>query len=710
MPSSATSGRAPSAAAVAGLAVVAGLVAWARLATGWPYPPLHDVALALVVTALIALIVVQRRALTAEVGRVAAQADALRAEAAARKDFEHRFRLLVDGVVDYAIFLLDTRGYVVTWNSGAERLTGYTKTQIIGTHFSICFPADAVAAGEPARDLARARADGRCEHQAWRVRRDGSRFWAHTILTALRDERGELRGFAKVTRDMTARRRADVLIDSVMDNVVDGILGIDDAGTVEWFNASAERLFGWAPAAIVGRPLSDLLPDIDVSGGFPPPAGIGRELSARRADGSTFPVELAVGSYALDDRRHYTGVVRDVTTERRLEEQLRQAQKMEAIGLLAGGVAHDFNNLLTVISGYAALLLQDDGRAPGARDAQMLQAIADAGDRASSLTRQLLAFSRQAVLEPRVLDLNGVVLETERMLRRLIGEDIRLVSALAPDLPAVRVDPGQMSQVLLNLAVNARDAMPRGGQLTVETAETELDASYQQTHPDVAAGRYVRLSVTDTGCGMSPEVKARIFEPFFTTKSAGRGTGLGLATVYGIVRQSGGHIGLYTEVGQGSSFKIYLPIVTDGTEVESPAFDAAEVGRGTETILLVEDEEAVREFAVLALQARGYTVLTARHGQDALRVFREQADRVDLLLTDVVMPGMSGRELAETLRTTHPELRVLYQSGYTDDAVVRHGLLQAEVAFLQKPYTPWSLARKVRQVLDQAPHPIVAGD
>ncbi|MGE3273620.1 MAG: PAS domain S-box protein [Vicinamibacterales bacterium] len=638
---------------------------------------------------------------------LAARVEALQRAATDRATLERRFRLLVEGVVDYAIFLLDPDGRIATWNEGAQRLKGYTADEILGQSFAVFYPPEAIAEHLPETLLGRARHEGRASHEGWRLRRDGSRFWGQAVLTALYAQDGTLEGFAKVTRDMTARRQSDVLMDAVMNHVVDGIISVDHAGTIEWFNPAAERMFGYAAREIVGQPLSRLLPEL----GEPPLVldSAARHLTARRREGDTFPAHLALNEYRLDEQRHFTGVIRDVTAERRLESQLQQAQKMEAIGLLAGGVAHDFNNLLTVISGYAALLLQNEHPDPD-RTVQMVRAIADAGERASSLTRQLLAFSRQAVLEPRVLDLNGVIVETERMLRRLIGEDIRLEAALSPSLPAVRVDPGQMSQVLLNLAVNARDAMPRGGMLTIETAEAELDPAYEHTHPDVVAGRYVRLSVTDTGVGMPPEVQARIFDPFFTTKAAGKGTGLGLATVYGIVRQSGGHIGVYSEINRGTTFKIYLPVVGDASGAPAAPFDPAEVGRGQETILLVEDEEAVREFAVLALQSRGYTVLTARHGEDGVRVYREHADEIDLLITDVVMPGMSGRELAEALRELRPGLRVLYQSGYTDDAVVRHGLLQAEVAFLQKPYTPWSLARKVRQVLDQSPQPITTGD
>jgi two-component system, cell cycle sensor histidine kinase and response regulator CckA len=389
------------------------------------------------------------------------------------------------------------------------------------------------------------------------------------------------------------------------------------------------------------------------------------------------------------------GVTQDITERKRLEEQFRQAQKMEAFGQLAGGVAHDFNNLLTVINGYADLLIGD--RPADSPDRELLHAIRDSGERATALTKQLLMFSRRAVLEPKVLDLNAIVADSGKMLHRLIGEDIVLTTSLNPSVSRVRADPGQMGQILLNLAVNARDAMPYGGQLTIETRDVELDAAYARLHPDARSGRYVLMAVTDTGYGMTNEVKARIFEPFFTTKGPGKGTGLGLATTYGIVRASGGHVEVYSEVGVGTCFKVYLPAV-DGVAADR-GVHAGAVRGGTESILLVEDQDEVRKFVLLALGSYGYAVLTATNGEDALRQI-EGRPPVDLLITDVVMPGMSGRELAESVWAHYPKLKVLYLSGYTDDAVVRHGILEADVAFLHKPFAPLELARKVRTVLD----------
>jgi PAS domain S-box-containing protein len=382
---------------------------------------------------------------------------------------------------------------------------------------------------------------------------------------------------------------------------------------------------------------------------------------------------------------------------RRLEEQLRQAQKMEAVGRLAGGVAHDFNNLLTVIAGYSELVMAS--LPPGGEERARVAAIRQAGERAAELTRQLLAFSRQQVLEPVILDLNAVASGIDRLLRRLIGEDVALASELQDGLWKVKADRGQMEQVLMNLAVNARDAMPQGGRLSLATANVELPEADPLGFPEAAPGRYVQLTITDTGCGMTDEVKARLFEPFFTTKEVGRGTGLGLATVYGIVRQSGGHIAVASKVGAGTTFRILLPATT---EVAPRRADSVLLvpGRGTETVLLVEDEGQVRRIASLALNAQGYVVLEASDGVEGSELAARHAGPIHLLVTDVVMPEMSGRQLAEKVRAGRPGVKVLYISGYTTDTVVHHGVAELTDAFLQKPFTPAALAAKVRAVLD----------
>jgi signal transduction histidine kinase/ActR/RegA family two-component response regulator len=380
------------------------------------------------------------------------------------------------------------------------------------------------------------------------------------------------------------------------------------------------------------------------------------------------------------------------------EEQLRQAQKMEAVGKLAGGVAHDFNNLLTAIICNSDLTLRRLGEDDPLR--RNVEGIKGAGERAAALTRQLLAFSRKQVLQPKVLNLNDVVVETNKMLRRLIGEDIDLLTVLEPSLGQVKADPGQVDQVLINLCVNARDAMPKGGKLTIETSNIYVDEEYARRHLSVRPGWYVMLVVTDTGCGMDAQTQERIFEPFFTTKEVGKGTGLGLSTVYGIVKQSGGNVWVYSEEGRGTTFKIYLPRTDQAAEPLDVGNAQDEPPAGTETVLLVEDEEMVRRMAHEILLMNGYQVLESSHGAEALDRCREHQGPIHLMLTDVVMPRMSGRELAEHAATLRPEMRVLYMSGYTDDSIVHHGVLDEGMAFIEKPFTPNSLAHKVRSALD----------
>ncbi len=433
-----------------------------------------------------------------------------------------------------------------------------------------------------------------------------------------------------------------------------------------------------------------------------PEAGAVRTgIRHRTKDGRVLEVDLVARPIEFAGRRARLVLARDVTTQRQLEEQLRQSQKMEAVGQLAGGIAHDFNNLLTAILGSTQLLLQatppDDPRHEDAVE------IKNAGMRAAELTRQLLAFSRRQVLAPKVLGLNAVVAHMQKMLRRLLGEDIELAVTLEPEAGTVNADPGQLEQVLLNLAVNARDAMPTGGRLTIETTRVTVTSELAERRHRLPPGDYLCLAVADTGAGMDEATQAHLFEPFFTTKEVGKGTGLGLATVYGIVKQSGGYVWVYSEVGHGTSVKVYLPRVAaaaDEPPAPGPAPEPAQVPRGCETVLLVEDAAPVRSLARRSLEACGYTVVDAPDGPTALDVAARHRGGIDLLVTDVVMPRMSGRELAERLAPARPRMKVLYTSGYTDDAMVRQGVLTAGVAFLQKPFVPETLARKVREVLD----------
>ena len=519
-------------------------------------------------------------------------------------------------------------------------------------------------------------------------------------LVAALEKALEKRRLGRALRDSEARYRA------LVEGSIQG-LSIHRGFAIEFANASLAAMFGYAgPPELIGRDLRVLVAPDEIprvegyaaacqEGGPAPPR---YEFQGVRRDGTLIWVETLM---SVTSWRHGTALLAtfvDVTERKRLEDHLRQSQKMEAIGRLAGGVAHDFNNLLTVISGRAQIeLLRPELSGPSRRNIDL---IAEAASRASTLTKQLLAFSRKQVLQPRVLDVDIVVARMEPLLRRLIGEDIDLVTATEPGLGRVRADPGQLEQVVLNLAVNARDAMPRGGRLTVETANAELDEAYARQQADVHPGPYVILAVSDTGVGMDAETRAHLFEPFFTTKGVGEGTGLGLATVYGIVKQSGGHITAYSEVGRGTTIKIYLPRVDAASEVRGAEPEPVVLRRGSETVLLVEDDEAVRELTREVLEMQGYTVLAVADAGEAPGVLERSSRPIHLLVTDVVMPRLSGRELTERLRSLRPGLRVLYISGYADTAVVHHGVLEPGTPFLQKPFTPDTLLRSVRKVLD----------
>ncbi len=898
--------------------------------------------------------------------RVRAQTAALEHAARLSREAADRFRIIVEGVTDYAILMLDPRGHVITWNPGAERLKGYREEEIVGQHFSRFYPAEDVARGKPAMELDQAAASGRFEDEGWRVRKDGTRFWASVIITALHDEAGRLRGFVKVTHDLTAReqvekalrdseqflaqsqrlahlgnwmvdletgahkwsdelcricgvspddfvptrdallalvhpddrptlrsqmdaldsgqhpppaefrvvrpdgtirvvegtgevevntggkpirligtaqditerrqteqalRRSSVLLDqtgqvakvggweldldtqtlrwtketyrihevdpaiqpslaeaiqfygpdarpvitaavqgaidagtpfdlelplvtaqgrciwvraqgtaerhggrstrlygafqdvtqqrlaeeslrlqsAALQAAADAIVITDRAGIIEWVNPAFTALTGYAAEEALGKDSRDLVKSgkhtAEFFKDFWETILAGEtwrgEIINRRKDGTLHTEDQIVAPIfdASGVITHFVAIKKDITARLRLEAQFRQAQKMESVGQLASGIAHDFNNLLTVINGMSELVLarvgHDDPVFPD------VQEVHRAGERAAALTRQLLAFSRQQVLEPRVLNVNTVLDGMEPLLRRLLGEDIDLVIVPAPDLASVKADPGQIEQVITNLAVNARDAMPQGGRLTIESQNVEVGEDYARQHgAPVPPGAYVRLVVSDSGVGMSEATRARIFEPFFTTKGPGRGTGLGLSTAFGIVKQSQGFIWVYSEVGVGTSFTILLPQEVPDAAGSAPAKATPVSSRGTETILVVEDNAGLRKLARRFLDPAGYTVLLAATGEEALRVVARQDAPVHLLLSDVVMPGMSGRQLAERLAPICPAMKVLYMSGYTDDTIVRHGVLDATVPFLNKPFTAAALLSKVREVLD----------
>ncbi len=532
----------------------------------------------------------------------------------------------------------------------------------------------------------------------------------------LRDKNGDVEALLGVTRDVTEHRRAQaelLLQSAALNAAADAIVITDRGGTIQWVNSAFEALTGYTAGEAVGRNPGEL-----VKSGVHDQAFYremwqtilaGRpwrgELTNRRKDGTRYLEEQTitpVRATVSDTITHFVAVKRDISAQRQLELQFLQAQKMETVGRLAGGVAHDFNNLLTVINGTAELMLRKAG--PGDPATAELQAIADAGTRAAQLTRQLLAFSRKQMLQVEPLHLNTSLRGMETMLRRMVGEDVQLVLRLTDDLDLVRADPGQMDQVILNLVVNARDAMPRGGTLTIETRNVEFSAEHAASEPTLKPGRHVLVAISDTGLGMDEATRERIFEPFFTTKELGRGTGLGLSTVYGIVQQSGGSIGVSSEPGRGTTFKIFLPSVDGSTAHSRPAAVPAEPA-GTETVLVVEDEPALQQLAGRALRAAGYVVLAAATGEEAAALLDEHRDEVHLMLTDVVLPGISGRELASRVAPLHPGLRVLFTSGYTDDTVLHHGVSAQTAKFLAKPYSVDALIRKVREVLDAAPPP-----
>jgi PAS domain S-box-containing protein len=517
---------------------------------------------------------------------------------------------------------------------------------------------------------------------------------------------------ATVEQAVRKQRLAQALLDSeeryrlVAENIADAVFLLELDGRITLGNRSAEVITGYPQAELLGRSIFSLLPEegareararlsrVRAGAGVPPVF----EVELTRKDGARVLLEVHMTSIVKDGRAvARLGVARDITERRGLEDQLRQAQKMEGIGRLAAGVAHDFNNLLTAIGGRCYLVLGKlTAENPLRREIEIIQG---AAERAAKLTHQLLAFSRKQILELRVLDLNVTVTGIEPLLRRMIREDIEIATALDPAAGRVKADVGQIEQVLLNLGVNASDAMPQGGRLTLATGNVTLDAAYARTHAEVEPGPYVVLSVSDTGHGMTAAVQARIFEPFFTTKEEGKGTGLGLATVYGIAKQSGGDIAVYSEPGHGTVFKLYLPRVEEAPGIAEPARPAEITRRGSETVLLVEDDEPLRTLAREILSIHGYTVLDATSPSDALRLADTHPGPIQLLLTDVVMPEMNGRQVADRLIAVRPGLKVLFMSGYPDAAIVEHGVLEAGTYFLQKPFTPDGLSRKVREVL-----------
>ncbi len=623
--------------------------------------------------------------------------DALRAS-------QSRFQALVENSSD-VFWLTDRDGQTLYVSPGVTRLLGFAPEELTGQPILDMHPDDLEAVADTFRRVLASPGTSltwqgrrRTAHGGWRLveavsvsRLDEPAVGA--VVSNLRD-RTEYETAREAMRESEAQYRA------VFDGALDAMIVTDDEGRFLEANPAACELWGLPRQELVQRKIVEFAePGFRFEQVIEAIRKTGRFRATHpifRPDGTVREVEASTTG-GIRPGRHFTSL-RDLTGHKRMEDQLRMSQKMEAVGRLAGGIAHDFNNLLAVITGYGDLLQRELG--PQDPRLRRVEQVRKAADRAAALVRQLLAFSRRQVLQPRVLSLADVVEELVPMLGRLIGEDIELVTSKAPDVAQVKADAGQIEQVIMNLVVNARDAMPGGGKLLIATRNVELDQGWAAAHAGGRPGAYVVLSVNDTGSGMDAETLKHVFEPFFTTKGPGKGTGLGLATVYGIVKQSDGHVWVYSEPGIGTTVKVYLPRVDLGVEPALSPRPEAPLSKGSETVLVAEDEESLGEMIREILEDLGYDVLAGGVGKAALEVARGHAAPIHLLLTDVVMPGLSGRELAARLREVHPETRVLYMSGYSDEAIAHHGVLDPGVPFLEKPFGPDALTRKVREVLD----------
>ncbi len=648
-------------------------------------------------------------------------AERTRAEEALRQSEEKFRKIFEEGQIGMVMTGPDFRFRMA--NQAFCAMIGYENEELMGLTFG-----DITHAEHASQDLEGVRALWRGEIASYRtekryVRKNGDAIWGSVVASLIRDRKGQPLYALAMIEDITERkwaeealRKSEEKFKDLYDNAPIGYQEHDSEGRIYNINRTHLGKMGYTFEEMAGQPVWKFVVEEETSrhealdrlrGAMPPGQDI--ERTFRRKDGTTFPV-LIQERALRDEHGRITAIrsaIQDITDRKRakeenasLQEQLRQSQKMEAVGQFAGDIAHDFNNLLTVIEGYCQLSLSELPEDVPLRDD--IGEIQKAANRAADLTRQLLAFGRRQILEVKVLDLNTLVKDLDKMLHRIIGEDIELVTHLGSDLGRVKADPGQIEQVIMNIVVNARDAMHGGGKLTIETAGVELDQAYVCTHSVLTPGRYVMLAISDTGEGMTSEVREQIFEPFFTTKEKGKGTGLGLSTVYGIVKQSGGHISVYSEPGKGTTFKIYFPRVDEPLLGElRRKTERKELFHEGETILVVEDEKEVRKLAVRILEKQGYRMLEASTGENALLVCKEHKEPIHLLLTDVVMPGMNGRELMESLTSLRPETKVLFMSGYADDAIARHGVLEEGMNYIQKPFATDRLIRKVREVLDK---------
>jgi len=626
---------------------------------------------------------------------------------------EEIFRLISENAADM-IAVVDTEGRRLYSSSSYQRVLGYSVEELAKTSaFAHIHPDDVPNVRKAVEET---RNTGSGSMVEYRIRhKNGSWRVVESTASLIFSPKGSGEKLVIVNRDVTERRdtvealrRSEASFRSVIEHAPYGICRVDKLGNLLEANPALHRMLGYqVPRVLLGTSLPhDLLLDqrdflrlcevVETTEYFND-----IELTWQRLDGSHLTARCSGRRIAENNQLegYMELFTQDVTERMILERQLRMAGKMEAIGRLSGGIAHDFNNLLGVIIGYSKLIRQRVDPAQTSL-AEFAEEVEKAGQRATALTRQLLAFSRQQILTPTVLDLNALVMDMQRMLPRLLGEDVAVEIDLKPDLGTVKADRSQLEQVIMNLAVNARDAMPAGGTIRVETSNVELDELYARHHAGAKPGRYVLLSVSDTGTGMSPETVTHIFEPFFTTKEMGKGTGLGLATVYGIVKQSGGYIWVDSDLGKGSSFKIFLPQLFEVPTIAVAASQPASAVSGNETILLVEDAEPLRKLAFRFLENRGYKVFQAQHGEEALVVAQGLRKSIHLLLTDVVMPGINGRKLAEQLLPRHPRMKVLYMSGYTDSFIAGHGVLEQGTALIHKPFSEEALLAKVREVLD----------
>ncbi|MEV0900875.1 PAS domain S-box protein [Actinoplanes sp. NPDC049802] len=631
-----------------------------------------------------------------------------------------------------AIVTTDLDGRVLSWNPGAEALYGHRAADMIGKPIDEIIPADRQADEEQVRLLIRL--GGRVDrYRSVRHTARNETIAVSALVSPLVDEHGTVIGTTSITRDISDRERAEARVQAILDAAPDAVLGVAESGEMVLVNAEAEHLFGYPRHDLLHMPLSLLLPDglpvvsavlrtgedttpLDserpTTGGEPDQRWATRR--AVRRGGAEIPVDIACSALHTDSGVVTVAVVRDVTDrltaeqerrrlreeaeKQRLETRIQQTQRLESLGQLAGGIAHDFNNLLAVILNYASFIVEDAAGSPPAADAEQ---IARAARRGSDLTHQLLAFARREVIRPRPLNLNSVVTEVHQMLDRSLGEHIALTVRTTAGLPPVMADPGQMQQVLVNLAVNGRDAMPTGGRLTIDTAPVQVDTDHVAARAGLPPGRYVRLRVSDTGTGMPREVIDKVFEPFFTTKPSGQGTGLGLATVYGIITQAGGTVHIYSEPGIGTTFTILLPATDSSPNEQTEEEPMADLAGHGATVLVVEDEDALREVTCRILRRGGYTVLAADGGDEALRLAAEHT--VDVLLTDVIMPNMLGKDLAGAVRSRWPDTKVLFMSGYAQPVLTTHGTLSADVHLLEKPFTGAELMRALHDELHAKP-------